>query len=134
MLSRYRKRLAVWYSRSLTPLVTSDKYSADKILISTASSIFRIAIKDPTSKLLYSPIESKRIIKLEDKGMFIVLSSYVIEITNHNFSYHLELGHEVMVKLHKMFDAKLRELVDSEEAQFKDQRSVGLLSVLDILK
>jgi len=39
-----------------------------------------------------------------------------------------------MVKLHKMFDAKLRELVDSEEAQFKDQRSVGLLSVLDILK
>jgi len=133
MLSRYKKRLAVWYSRSLTPLVTSDKYSADKILISTASSIFRIAVKDPSAKLLYSPIESKRIIKLENKGMFIVLSSYVIEITNHNFSYHLELG-QVMVKLHKMFDTKLRELVDSEEAQFKDQRSVGLLSVLDILK
>ena len=134
MLARYRKRLAVWYSRSLTPLVTSDKYSAEKILVSTASSIFRIAVKDPSSKLLYSPVERKRIIKLEDKGMFIVLSSYVIEITNHNFSYHLELGHEVMAKLHKMFDAKLKELVDNEEAQFKDQRSVGLLSVLDILK
>jgi hypothetical protein len=134
MLARYRKKLAVWYSRSLSPLVTSDKYSAEKILVSTASSIFRIAVKDPSSKLLYSPIESKRIIKLEDKGMFIVLSSYVIEITNHNFSYHLELGHEVMSKLNKMFDAKLKELVDGEEAQFKDQRSVGLLAVLDILK
>lgn len=134
MLARYRKRLAVKFTRSISRLGKDSRFSPDAILARTAASIFRISIKDPAAKLLYSPGNAKRLIRLEHKGMYIVLDSYIIEITNHSFSYHLELGPDVMNRLTRMFDTKLRVMMEEEEAQFKDQRSVGLLGVLDIVK
>lgn len=133
MLTNTKRKFSVWYRRSLNNLQKSGPSGPDVILYKTAFSIFRIALKDPTAVLLSSPITEKRILKLETKGIYIVLNRYTVEITNHNFSYHLELGPEMMNKMLKMFDSKLQTILDEEEAQFKDQRSLGLLNVLDIM-
>lgn len=131
MFTYLKRRIAVGYSRSLQSLQNKKLEGPDTILYKTAFSVFRLALKDPSSILLSSRIDEKRIIKLESKGIYIVLNRYTIEITNHSFSYHLELGPEMMSKMLKMFDNKLQIMLEEEEAQFKDQRSLGLLNVLD---
>jgi hypothetical protein len=133
MLTNTKRKFKVWYRRSITNVQNLSPHEPDTVLYKTAFSIFRIALKDPATVLLSSPSNEKRILKLEAKGIYIVLNRYTVEITNHNFSYHLELGPELMSKMLKMFDSKLQLIVDEEEAQFKDQRSLGLLNVLDIM-
>lgn len=133
MLSRLRKKLSVKFQRGLQKAQNKRFEGPDAVLFKTAFSIFRIALKDPSAVLYSSRTEDERFIKLESKGIYVVINRYTVEITNHNFSYHLELGPEVMGKMVKMFDNKLRSQLEEEEAQFKDQRAVGLLNVLDVL-
>ncbi len=133
MLSRLRKKLSVKFQRSLQKAQNKRFEGPDAVLFRTAFTIFRIALKDPSAVLHSSNIDEKRLIKLESRGIYVVLNRYTIEVTNHNFSYHLELGPDSMNKMTRMFDNKLRRLLEEEEAQFKDQRAVGLLNVLDVL-
>jgi hypothetical protein len=133
MFTNTKRRFTVWYQRSINKIHKPGTSGPDIVLYKTAFSIFRFALKDPAAVLLSSPNNDRRMIKLEAKGIYIVLNRYTVEITNHNFSYHLELGPELMNKMLKMFDNKLQLTIDEEEAQFKDQRSLGLLNVLDIM-
>lgn len=133
MLTQIRRKLSVGYRKSLRSIQNSKIKGPDAVLYKTAFSIFRLALREPSTVLLTSTLAEKRILKLESKGIYIVLNRYTIEITNHNFSYHLELGPEMMGKMLKMFDSKLEALLEEEEAQFKDQRALGLLNVLDTM-
>ena len=99
-----------------------------------ASSIFRMALRDEGVDLLLRPVEGKRIIKLEDRGMFIILNKTSLEITNHAFSFMLEIPYETFAKLSKLFDIRLDYLTEQEENKISSQVNTGLSKVLDTFK
>lgn len=100
----------------------------------TASSIFRLALRGEGVDLLLRPVEGKRIIKLEERGMFIILNKTTLEITNHAFSFMLEIPYETFLKLSKLFDIRLDYLTEQEENKISSQVNTGLSKVLDTFK
>ena len=99
----------------------------------TASSIFRISLKDPNAELILMPVANKRIIKLERKGLYIKLERYSMSITNHKYNYVTEVPYELYGKLTKMFDNKMDEDYTNEEQQMMNQLEVGIENVLKSL-
>jgi hypothetical protein len=97
------------------------------------SSIFRRALRDDNVDLILMPVVNKRIIKLEKKGLYIVLQHSLLEITNHKYSYHLEINFELFTKLSKLFDAKLELNFKEEEETINEQLSGGLKKVLELI-
>jgi len=57
----------------------------------TASSVFRIAVRDVNSELIISPVQNKRIVKLVKKGLYIKIERYNISITNHKYNYTTDI-------------------------------------------
>lgn len=100
----------------------------------TAASIFRLALRDPDVELLLRPVENKRIIKLEGRGMYLILNKTMLEISNHDFSYHLEIPYEKFIRLSKLFDIKLDALIEKEEGNISAQVCTGLNKILEKLK
>ena len=79
------------------------------------------------------PIKDKRILKIDKKGMYITLQKTILEITNHQFSYHIEIGFGLYTKLSKSFDKKLDDLSSEHEKQITTQMSEGLRKVLSTI-
>lgn len=100
----------------------------------SASSIFRLALREPGVDLLLRPVQGKRIIKLEERGMFIILNKTTLEITNHAFSFMLEIPYDTFLKLSKLFDIRLDYLTEQEENKISSQVNTGLSKVLDTFK
>lgn len=98
----------------------------------TAASVFRKALRDRNVELVIMPIINKRIIKIEKKGLFIVLQHSLLEITNHKYSYHLEINYTMYTKLSRLFDQKLEFNYKIEEEIINDQLNGGLKKVLDL--
>jgi len=95
-----------------------------------AASIFRLSIRDEDAELLLMPVKDKRIVKVEKRGMYLILEKTLLEITNHQYSYHLEISFELYTKLSKAFDRKLDELSSEQEKAIVSQMSEGLRKVL----
>lgn len=100
----------------------------------TAFSIFRLALRDPKVDLLLRPVKNKRIIKLEDRGVYIILTKTMLEITNHNYSFTLEIPYDRYIKLSKLFDIKLDSMIEKEEGNIISQVHTGLSKVLETFK
>jgi len=98
----------------------------------TAACIFRKALRDRSVELVIMPILNKRIIKIEKKGLFIVLQHSLLEITNHKYSYHLEISYNMYIKLSRIFDQKLEYNYKIEEEMINEQLNGGLKKVLDL--
>lgn len=106
----------------------------DNLNHKTAASIFRLALREPSVELLLRPVENRRIIKLEERGMYITLDKSILEIYNHSFSYHLEIGYDKFLKLSRLFDIKLDALMEKEEENISHQVHSGLNKVLETFK
>ena len=83
-----------------------------------AAEICERLISSPTSELSFSPISFKRIIKNEEKNMYIVMESYTIHLINHVYSYSVYLQDiskftELAQKFDKVLEDK-RQLLESE--------------------
>ena len=100
----------------------------------TAGAVFRLALRDPEAELLLRPVENKRIVKLEKRGMYITLNKNSLEISNHDFSYHLWLAYDKFLKLSRLFDIKLDAMIEKEEQNINSQVHSGLSKVLETLK
>lgn len=100
----------------------------------TASAIFRMCLRHPDAEFLLRPVEHKRILKVEKKGIYIILEKTLLEISNHDFSFHLEIPYERFVKLSKMFDNKMDLLIEKEEQKIVSQVHSGLSKVLNVFK
>lgn len=98
-----------------------------------SSSIFRKALREKENDLILMPVTNKRIIKLEKKGLYIVLQHSILEITNHKYSYHIEINFETYSKLSKMFDNKLDSELKNQEEAINQQLHLGLRNVFEVL-
>jgi hypothetical protein len=98
----------------------------------TAASIFRRALRERGVELIIMPYTNKRIIKVDRKGLFIVLQHTILEITNHKYSYHLDINYDMYTKLIKLFDAKLQSINMVEEEIINQQLQGGLKKVLEL--
>jgi hypothetical protein len=99
-----------------------------------AASIFRLFLKEDGADLLLLPVQKQRIIKLADKGTFAVLEASKITITNHKYSYSIEIAYSLCEKLQKMFDRKLDENRYDQEKDLINQMENGLLNLLNEYK
>jgi hypothetical protein len=99
-----------------------------------AASIFRLSLKDEKAELLLMPIQNKRILKLDHKGTYIVLEPTHVSITNHQYSYMIEMSFKLVQKLANMFDRKLDESRSVQERAILNQIDTGLSNLLQKLK
>ena len=125
------KRLKIKFIRFWRNIHSDKDYpSTDSHL--TASSIFRRALRDRGAELILMPVANKRIVKVERKGLYITLQHSLLEITNHKYSYHLEINYDMYTRLSRMFDQKLELNHKVEEEMINEQLHGGLKKVLDL--
>lgn len=98
-----------------------------------SSAIFRKLITHPNSTFLIAPLSHKRYIRNELLGIFIVLSTSRLNITNHVYNYDIDINENLELRLQSMFDEKveLNRLELEKEMQRQIQHS--LLKILDKL-
>lgn len=99
-----------------------------------AATIFRLCTKNPNAELLIMPVRNKRIVKLEDRGTYLVLETGNLSITNHKFSYHVEIAPDLTTRLARVFDSRLDALRAEQEKAILNQMEIGLKQVLQTLK
>lgn len=98
-----------------------------------SSAIFRKLINHPNSTFLIAPLSHKRYIKNESLGIFIVLSTSRLNITNHVYNYDIDVNEDLALRLQTMFDEKV-ELIRLElEKEMQSQIQHSLLKILDKL-
>ncbi len=131
-MTSFKRRMQVRLARRIRKISSSETlYPNDTI--KTSASIFRLALRDKDAEFILMPIKDKRILKIDKKGMYITLQKTILEITNHQFSYHIEIGFSLYTKLSKSFDKKLDELSGEHEKQITTQMSEGLRKVLNTI-
>lgn len=108
------------------PLITSEEEYACEIS-------FKL-ITHPSSKLSYSPISSKRIIKNESLRMYILIENYTIHIINHTYSYTVYLqSTENFQKLKHLFDENLEKTRNELENEIRQNIQYSLKTILSRL-
>jgi hypothetical protein len=130
-MKRVMKRIKIKFTRFWRNLHADKAYPSTNIHL-TAASIFRRALRDRSVELILMPVANKRMVKIEKKGLYIVLQHSLLEITNHKYSYHLEINFDMYTKLSRMFDQKLELNHQVEEEMINDQLNGGLKKVLDL--
>lgn len=98
-----------------------------------AASIFRVALKNEESELIFMPIIGKRIIKMKKHGLYIKLEKFSISITNHQYNYMIEIPYTLYEKLIKMFDNKMDTDYQAEEKLMMNQIEIGINNVLKLI-
>ena len=99
-----------------------------------AAEICEKLIANPTSELLISPISNKRIIKNEEKSMYIVMESYTIHLINHVYSYSVYLQDiSKFIDLTKKFDKVLEDRREVLEYEIRKNIQHSLSNILDKL-
>ena len=99
-----------------------------------AAEICEKLIANPTSELLISPISNKRIIKNEEKSMYIVMESYTIHLINHVYSYSVYLQDiSKFTDLTKKFDKVLEDRREVLEYEIRKNIQHSLSNILDKL-
>lgn len=100
-----------------------------------AADICEKLIINPSSELTYSPISHKRIIKNEQKNMYVVMESYTIHLINHVYSYSVYLQDtskftELTQKFDKILEDK-RQVLESEIRKNIQHSLKNILEKLD---
>lgn len=99
-----------------------------------AEQICHKMILHPYSKLNYSPISSKRIIKNENLNMYIVMESSTVHVINHVYSYSVYFQEtEKYQKLTEIFDKILEQRREEIELEIRNNIQHSLKKILDRL-
>ena len=99
-----------------------------------AEQICHKMILHPYSKLNYSPISSKRIIKNETLNMYIVMESYTVHVINHVYSYSVYFQEtEKYQSLTEIFDSTLEKRREEIELEIRNNIQHSLKKILDRL-
>ena len=99
-----------------------------------AAEICEKLIINPTSELSFSPISHKRIIKNEEKSMYIVMESYTIHLINHVYSYSVYLQDtSKFTELTQKFDKVLEDRREVLESEIRKNIQHSLSNILDKL-
>jgi len=131
-MTSFKRRIQIHLARRIRKIYNNENlYPNDTIR--TSASIFRLALRDKDAEFILMPIKDKRILKIDKKGMYITLQKTILEITNHQFSYHIEIGFGLYTKLSKSFDKKLDDLSSEHEKQITTQMSEGLRKILSTI-
>jgi hypothetical protein len=131
-MTSFKRRIQIHLARRIRKIYNNENlYPNDTIR--TSASIFRLVLRDKDAEFILMPIKDKRILKIDKKGMYITLQKTILEITNHQFSYHIEIGFNLYTKLGKSFDKKLDDLSSEYEKQITTQMSEGLRKVLNTI-
>jgi len=131
-MTSFKRRIQIHLARRIRKIYNNENlYPNDTIR--TSASIFRLALRDKDAEFILMPVKDKRILKIDKKGMYITLQKTILEITNHQFSYHIEIGFNLYTKLSKSFDKKLDDLSSEHEKQITTQMSEGLRKVLNTI-
>ena len=121
-----RFKIKRWWSKfhnSPTTVIMTQTHSS-------AASIFRVALKNEESELIFMPVVGKRIIKMEKHGIYIKLEKFSISIINHQYNYMIEIPYPLYEKLITMFDNKMDADYQDEEKIMMNQIEVGIDKVL----
>ena len=100
---------------------------------SSVASIFRIALKNKNSELIYIPNEGKRIVKMEKYDLYIKLEKFNISLTNSQYNYMVEIPYTLYEKLIIMFDSKMNTSYQEEEKLINSQIEIGIKNVLKLV-
>jgi hypothetical protein len=99
-----------------------------------ASEICKKLITNPTSELTISPISHKRIIKNEEKNMYVVMEGYTIHLINHVYSYSVYLQDtSKFTELTQKFDKVLEDRREVLEHEIRKNIQHSLSNILDKL-
>ena len=121
-------KIYIFYNRMFTR--KKRDYTINEV---KSSAIFRKLITHPNSTFLIAPLSHKRYIKNELLGIFIVLSTSRLNITNHVYNYDIDINEDLALRLQSMFDEKV-ELTRLElEKEMQSQIQHSLLKILDKL-
>ena len=97
----------------------------------SASSICEKLIANTGSELSFSPISRKRIIKNEEKNMYVVMESYTIHVINHVYSYSVYLQDtSEFDKLTQKFDQVLENRRQELEIEIRKNIQHSLKTIL----
>lgn len=99
-----------------------------------ASEICKKLITNPTSELSLSPISNKRIIKNEEKNMYVVMEGYTVHLINHVYSYSVYLQEtSKFMELTQIFDKVLEDRREVLEHEIRKNIRHSLSNILDKL-
>jgi hypothetical protein len=99
-----------------------------------AADICEKLINNPSSELTFSPISHKRIIKNEEKNMYIVMESYTIHLINHVYSYSVYLQDtSKFTVLTQKFDKILEDKRQVLESEIRKNIQHSLRNILEKL-
>jgi hypothetical protein len=99
-----------------------------------ASEICKKLITNPTSELSLSPISNKRIIKNEEKNMYVVMEGYTVHLINHVYSYSVYLQDtSKFMELTQIFDKVLEDRREVLEHEIRKNIRHSLSNILDKL-
>jgi hypothetical protein len=91
-------------------------------------------IVHPQSKLSFSPLSAKRIIKNESLNMYIVLESYTVHVINHVYSYSVYFQDtQSFNDLKELFDNTLEKTRENLELEIRSNIQHSLKKILDRL-
>ena len=96
----------------------------------TVSSIFRMSLRNSHTELLLSPGKNKRIVRLEDKSLYIILEKCRVEVINTSVTSHTEIPYALYVSLAKLFDQRLDAFIEKSEREMMNKVDVELNKVL----
>jgi hypothetical protein len=104
------------------------KYTSNEL---KSSAIFRKLINHPNSILLIAPLSQKRYIKNKELGLFIILSDFKLNITNHVYNYDIDINWGLSQKLQKIFDEKVEISRIALESEIESQVQHSLHKILN---
>lgn len=91
-------------------------------------------IQHPMSKLSFSPLSAKRIIKNESLSMYIVLETYTVHVVNHVYSYSVYFqDSSSFIGLNNLFDRTLEKQREEIEVEIRSNIQHSLKKILDKL-
>jgi hypothetical protein len=70
-------------------------------------SICHKLIRDPQSTLIMSPLSGKRYIESKNHHIHITIEQNLLTITNHQYSYHVDIFGKAYSRIQKIFDSEL---------------------------
>jgi hypothetical protein len=91
-------------------------------------------ITHPSSKLSFSPLSAKRMIKNESLSMYIVMESHTVHVINHVYSYSVYFQDtDSFVSLVNLFDQTMEKSREEIEVEIRSNIQHSLKKILDKL-
>ena len=91
-------------------------------------------IQHPMSRLSFSPLSAKRIIKNESLSMYIVLETYTVHVVNHVYSYSVYFqDSSSFIGLNNLFDQTLEKQREEIEVEIRSNIQHSFKKILDKL-